>query len=309
MTAATDPTDIVTAAVRADADAIGRRFADAQPFPHVVVDDFLEAGFVEALLAQFPPFERGNAVGDDGRVGGKSTFERIRKLGDAYERLDRAIQSPAFLALVGRLTGIDALIYDPFYLGGGTHENRDGVSLDAHVDFNYHPSERWHRRLNLIVYLNREWESSWGGALELYRDPAANPRPDRVVVPAFNRCVIFETSERSWHGFDRIRLPSARAHLTRRSIALYFYTRERPSDEIAGRHSTIYVQRPLPEHLVAGHVLTDADVAELTTLIATRDDHIRAQYAENARLLQAQDRGFGGKVLYLLKRAYVRFRR
>lgn len=284
-------------------------FAAAVPFPHVVIENFLERDFADELLASFPAFERGNSVGDDGAPGGKSTLDRIRGLGAAYQRLDDAIKSPEFLRAVGELTGIDGLIYDPWYLGGGTHENRNGMALDPHVDFNYHPSERWHRRLNLIVYLNPEWEHEWGGCLELFRDPSADPRPVRSVPPAFNRCVIFETSERSWHAFDPIRLPDDRAHLTRRSIALYFYTKDRPAEETAPRHTTYYVNRQLPAHIDEGHTLSRSDVADIRQLMEQRDAHIRMLYAENTALREAQDRGLTGHLLYLAKRAYVRFRR
>jgi hypothetical protein len=293
----------------ARADAIGRAFTAAAPFPHVVLDDFLEASAAAALLAEFPPFERGNSTGDDGRQGHKSTLERVRSLGTAYARLDDAIKSAEFLATLGRMTGMTGLLYDPFYLGAGTHENRAGAVLDPHVDFNYHPSERWHRRLNLLVYLNPHWEAAWGGSLQLYADPRSDAAPAVSVVPAFNRCVIFETSERSWHAFDRIALPPEEARVTRKSIALYFYSRERPADQIAERHSTMYVPRGLPARLTDGYTLTRDDVAELRTLIATRDAQIDRQQAENTRLLRAQERGFAGQVLYLMKRAYVRFRR
>lgn len=210
---------------------------------------------------------------------------------------------------VGQLTGIDGLIYDPWYLGGGTHENRNGMALDPHVDFNFHPSERWHRRLNLIVYLNPEWEPCWGGCLELFRDPHADARPVRSVAPLFNRCVIFETSERSWHAFDPIRLPPERDGLTRRSIALYFYTRDRPAEETAPRHTTFYVNRQLPVRIDEGRTLSRDDVAEIRQLLELRDAHIRMLYAENTALRRAQDRGLTGHLLYLARRAYVRFRR
>lgn len=299
---------ILDPAVLERPDELQRQFHAASPFPHVVVENFLEPSFAHALLEAFPTFERGNYIGDDGRPGGKSTLDRIRGLGPAYQRLDDAIKSPEFLAFVGRLTGIDGLLYDPWYLGGGTHENRNGMSLDPHVDFNFHPSERWHRRLNLIVYLNPVWEDAWGGCLELFRDPHAEARPERSIGPAFNRCVIFETSERSWHAFDRIRLPDGRDGLTRRSIALYFYTRERPAAEIADRHTTYYVDRQLPERFVEGHTLTRADVAEIRQLLGQRDGRIRNLYAENTSLRKAQDSGLTGHLLYLAKRAYVRFR-
>lgn len=284
-------------------------FRSADPFPHVVIDNFLDDSFARELLAAFPSFERGNYIGDDGKPGAKSTLDKVRSLGPAYERLDDAIKSPGFLEAIGRITGIDGLLYDPWYLGGGTHDNRNGASLDPHVDFNFHPSERWHRRLNLIVYLNPEWDAAWGGNLELFRDPYTQATPTQAVTPVFNRCVIFETSERSWHAFDQIALPARHAELSRRSVALYFYTKDRPEEETADRHTTYYVKRQLPDHLAEGHTLSAADVDVIRGLIAQRDGHIRLLYDENTSLLKAQDKGFGGHLLYLAKRAYVRIRR
>lgn len=297
-------TDVVAAAAE-----LRRSFTEAEPFPHVVIDDFFDRAFALKLVNAFPSFERGNSIGDDGKPGGKSTLDRVSALGADYQRLDASIRSKAFLDFLGEITGIDGLLYDPWYLGGGTHENRDGMSLDPHVDFNFHPSERWHRRLNLIVYLNPEWDEAWGGSLELFADPHLDTRPARSIVPAFNRCVLFETSERSWHAFNRIRLPEARRHLTRRSIALYFYSKDRPAQEVSDRHTTFYVNRPLPERFVEGMTLGAEDVLEVRQLIEARDAHIRRLYAENTELRVAQDRGIAGQLLYLAKRAYVRFRR
>jgi hypothetical protein len=300
---------IINPAALAAVDGQAQAFANAQPFRHIVIDDFLDRAYIDELLRAFPAFERGNYIGDDGRPGGKSTVDSMPRLGPAYRRLDEIIQTPAFLAYIGRITGIDDLLYDPFYLGGGTHENRNGQPLSAHIDFNYHPSERWHRRLNLIVYLNHEWDESWGGLLDLYRDPYADPKPAVSVLPLFNRCVIFETTETSWHGFNQIRLPEDRPDLSRKSIALYFYTKERAVEETAPRHTTHYVNRQLPEHLAAGHTLSEDDVFALRQLIAARDAQMKMLYAENGQLLQAQDKGFGGHVLYLMKRLYMRYRR
>lgn len=300
---------IVSDAVRADTAGWRAAFDAAQPFRHVVIDDFLAPEFAQALLAEFPRFEDGNSVGDDGLPGGKSVLERMAAISPSYRRLDVTIQGREFLDFVSTLTGIPDLLYDPFYLGGGTHENRDGQALQAHIDFNYHPSERWHRRLNLIVYLNEGWRPDWGGNLELFRDPYVDRAPAQRIAPVFNRCVIFETTEHSWHGFDRIQLPPEEAGRSRKSVALYFYSRERPAAETAGKHSTHYVDAQLPERFVEGRVLDAIDVATLHTLIAQRDGQLQRLYAENARLLQAQERGFTGQLLYLLKRVYVRFRR
>jgi len=148
------------------------------------------------------------------------------------------------------------------------------------VDFNYHPITQLHRRLNLIVFLNPEWRLEWGGALELHVNPLLPEEEDRVkaIVPVLNRAVVFETSEISWHGFKRIQLPPGKKHLSRRSIAVYYYTRGRPADETAPEHSTVYVPRPLPENIKAGYSLRQEDVDALRTLMARRDMLIRFLY-------------------------------
>lgn len=286
-----------------------RRFAARDPYRHVVIDGFLAPEFAQRLLAEFPPFERGNARNEAGELGSKSTVEQIRSLGSAYSELDDLIQSPAFLDLVGRITGIDDLLYDPHYFGGGTHENRAGQDLDPHIDFNRHPIEDWHRRLNLIVYLNHEWQDDWGGSLELHRDPRAADNSIKLVTPLFNRCVIFETTESSWHGFSRIAPPETHAHASRRSIALYFYTRDRPREELADTHSTIYVDRPLPDAFKEGMVLSEADMQTLRVLLTRRDHHIQRLYRDltriGAELEQARaalSAGRIGRLRYLLAR-------
>ena len=299
--------------LQAEVPALAAQFARREPFRHVVIDDFLAPDVCAALLAQFPPFERGNARNENGQLGAKSTIERIRGLGPAFSALDDAIQQRAFLDLIGAITGIPQLRYDPWYFGGGTHENRSGQDLDPHVDFNRHPVERWHRRLNLIVYLNREWDDAWGGSLELHSDPrSADDRITRIT-PLYNRAVIFETTEWSWHGFSRIALPAEKAALSRKSIALYFYTAERPAEELAGTHSTIYVDRPLPERIRAGVTLTEDDVQEIRSLLARRDQHNRRLYDEVAALMSQLDQaqsalggGLLGRVGYFARRLLAR---
>lgn len=302
--------------VVARADELCAAFRNAQPFRHVVIDGFFAPGYADALLEQFPPFERGNARAEDGSLGNKSTVERVRELGSAYAQLDDAIQTRPFLDLVGRITGIPELRYDPWYFGGGTHENRDGQDLDAHVDFNRHPVERWHRRLNLIVYLNRRWDDAWGGSLQLHSDPRADDDAVVTLTPLFNRAVIFETTEWSWHGFPPIRLPEAERHLTRKSVALYFYTEDRPAEELADTHSTIYVDRPLPERFAPGYTLAEADVHELRVLLKRRDMHNQRLYGEVTALTRqlenakaALSGGSAGRLGWFLHRALARLRR
>lgn len=297
------------------ADELAARFARRDPFRHVVIDDFFAPAYCARLLAEFPPFERGNARNEAGELGNKSTIEQIRALGSAYTALDDLVQSRPFLDLIGRITAIPDLLYDPWYFGGGTHENRNGQDLDAHVDFNRHPVERWHRRLNLIVYLNPEWHDAWGGSLQLHSDPRAPDDRIETITPLFNRAVIFETTESSWHAFPRIALPPERKDLTRKSIALYFYTTQRPADELADTHSTIYVDLPLPARFEPGRTLSEADVQELRVLLARRDQHNQRLYRDlTAMTRQLEDataalqRGRLGRLRYFARRALAFWR-
>jgi hypothetical protein len=265
---------------RDSADELHRSFAGGQPFRHVVIEHFLDDRFCRDLMDQFPAFDPAHALNERGEAGRKSAIPELTRLGSAFVRFDRMIRSREFLKWMSRVTGIPGLLYDPEYVGGGTHENLNGQELDSHVDFNYHPSRRWHRRLNLIVFLNPEWEPGWGGCLELLRDPWApdDTRAGEIVLPLANRAVIFETNERSWHGFRRIQLPAGKPGVSRRSIAVYFYTQKRPPAETAVAHGTVYVPQPLGGHIQAGHTLRDDDVREIQALLERRDTQIKFLY-------------------------------
>jgi hypothetical protein len=259
-------------------------FLEARPFRHVVVDDFLDSGFCQSLIDEFPPFDPRKAINETGGVGRKAAHADLCALGPACRQFDSLMRDPAFLKQTGDVTGIADLLYDPAYFGGGTHQNLDGQELDIHVDFNFHPTTFQHRRLNLILFLNPEWSESWGGCLELCADPWNPSGADVVrILPLANRAVLFETTERSWHGFSRITLPPEKQQLSRRSIAVYFYTEKRPAEETAPSHATVYIPRPLPTYLQPGHTLTELDRDELENLIERRDDQIRFLYERELR--------------------------
>ena len=275
--------------IAARRDELSREFVAASPFRHTVIDGFLDPALAQQLLEDFPRFEDRYALNEMGEVGGKAVRMNVRELSEAYRKLDAWLQTPDFLGFVSAVTGIPDLLYDADYIGGGTHENRHGQSLDAHVDFNYHPRSKTHRRLNLIVYLNHEWEGDWGGVLELHSDPwnAANNHT-AAVLPLFNRCVIFETTETSWHGFSRIELPPERRALSRKSFAIYLYTRQRPPQETAPPHATIYVPDAMPAQLEPGKILERADVADLQA----RFSRLRTQL----RYLYDREKQFGAQI-------------
>ena len=281
--------ELINPLVRERVDDFRDQFRSAKPFRHVVIDQLLVPEYCRRLVEEFPGFNPQQARDEFGEVGRKAVHENLRELGPNYRRFDRMLQEAKFLGLLGEITGIPRLLYDPHYVGGGTHENLDGQDLDPHVDFNFHPRSNLHRRLNLLLFLNTEWEPDWGGLLELHRNPRLAPEENSIkaIVPIENRCVLFETTEHSWHGFRRIQLPAAKRQLSRRSIAIYFYTRERPPEETAATHSTVYVQRPLPAHIQSGYTLSQRDVDEIRTLIDRRDKQIEYLYERESLLSSA----------------------
>lgn len=256
-------------------DAYRGSFVQAKPFKHISIEEFFAPGLAERLLEEFPSFDKRRAINEGGKVGGKSVHTAIGEISPAYEELYGLISSAPFLEFMSRLSGIPDLILDPEMYGGGTHENLHAQDLDPHIDFNYDESKKLHRRLNLIVYLNKEWNTEWGGAIEIHSNPR-QPDENQITAfePLFNRAVIFETNEISWHGFPKIQLPEEKRHLSRKSISIYLYTKDRPPDEIAPAHSTFYVQRPLPKKFREGYALTAEDVLEVRRLMIRRDQWI-----------------------------------
>ncbi|HEV2332400.1 MAG TPA: 2OG-Fe(II) oxygenase [Gammaproteobacteria bacterium] len=250
-------------------------FQTAKPFRYACIEDFLQPEWAETLLAEFPVFDPGKAMNEFGKVGRKAVRTDMREISDRYREFYDYISSQPFLDAMSAMTGIPDLRFDKQMYGGGTHENLEGQALDAHVDFNYDQERQLHRRINLLIYLNKEWDVSWGGAIQLHSDPRDWDHDEvKTFNCTFNRCVVFETNEHSWHGFERIKLPAEKRGLSRKCISIYLYTRDRPAEEIVPVHGTFYVQRPLPERYKPGLTLSPEHLDELRQLVAQRDDWV-----------------------------------
>ena len=135
----------------------------------------------QQLVDEFPDFRDKDAISENKTVGKKAVVEQVSQIGPAYQQLDQLVQSSDFLSTVSQITGIKHLLYDPHYIGGGTHHCLDEQELDPHVDFTHHPISSHHRRLNLIVYLNHEWQSAWGGNIEFHQNPRLPVHEDQII--------------------------------------------------------------------------------------------------------------------------------
>lgn len=298
---------MIAPGILARSDELRAEYQSAKPFRYLCLDGFLTPDMAERLRVEFPPFDPDRARNEMGEVGGKAVNTDLRNIGPAYREFYDYMRSPAFLDAMSRILGIPDLLFDPAMYGGGTHENLDGQELDPHIDFNYDPVRKLHRRLNLLIYLNEEWDLSWGGGIELHSDPRDWDHDEvKAFNCEFNRGVIFETNEHSWHGFQRIRLPEGKRKLSRKCISVYLYTKHRPKEEIAPPHGTFYVQRPLPKRIVTGRTLTAEDVDEIKRLLIFRDGWIK-QYQKRELQLGRERASIAAYAGTLIRNLWRRF--
>jgi Rps23 Pro-64 3,4-dihydroxylase Tpa1-like proline 4-hydroxylase len=224
--------------LRARAEELRREWSAKQPFRYVVIDDLLPRSFAEEILASYPTPEAG---GWDGTtyIHQRKKLTQTSNFAPPIARFFALTAAGEFRRLVSDICGIPDLLDDPELLGGGLHQTMRGGFLDVHVDYNFHPRTKLHRRLNLLLYLNKDWRPEYQGHLELW-DMGSNRRLESIA-PVFNRGVIFETNEVSYHGHPQpLNTPPG---VTRKSLAIYYYT-ERRDDEAASapEHNTLYRQ-------------------------------------------------------------------
>lgn len=234
-----DPADALVSLPhwQAEVPTLAERYARADPFPHIVLEDVLAPEIFAAALGEFP------AVDSPGWLDYRHVNEfkwgntHPETWGPTLQATARALMSPPFVEFLEQLTGITALLPDRSMDGGGLHQTLPGGHLNVHADFTAHHSiPSWRRRVNVLLYLNERWDESWGGELELWsRDM---DRKVVTVAPTANRMLVFSTDETSFHGHpDALRSPAGTA---RQSLALYYFTR----DEHVVARSTNYRPRP-----------------------------------------------------------------
>jgi len=231
------------------ADRHADEYRQAHPFPHVVLDDVLPAEVLDRILEEFPDPDGipWRLFTDQGHTL-KLATDRLELMGPFTRHLLNEFNASVMIDFLERLTGIDGLVPDPHLAGGGLHQIEPGGFLDVHADFNVYERLRLDRRLNLLLYLNRDWPEAYGGHLELW--PRDMSGCARRVLPVFNRMVVFSTSDISFHGHpEPLACPQGR---TRKSLAVYYYSNGRPAAEASATHSTLYQQPGVaPEPVLA----------------------------------------------------------
>jgi len=223
------------------------KYVSAKPFPYIALDNFLPNHFLDKIIEEFPSPEtklewRNNlAKMDDGKIAqvNKLGFSDETQLKPTLRQLLWEFNSLKFLIFLEKLTGINNLISDPHFLGGGIHQSLPGAILRVHADFSKHPFWNLDRRLNVLLFLNKDWKDEFGGDIELWSSDMQNC--EKKISPIANRLVVFNTFEKSFHGHPYpLKCPEG---MTRKSVATYYYTNGRPSNEDMN-HSTLWQSLP-----------------------------------------------------------------
>jgi hypothetical protein len=209
-------------------------YTTAQPFPHIVLDNFFHPHVLKKVLQHFPAYDdMGGTKFHNHREKKSATGANIHeKVHPFIMEVLKSLNSPFMVNIVEKLTGIKGLLPDYTYYGGGLHQINPGGHLDVHLDFNSFNSPllgRVDRRVNLLLYLNEKWLDEYHGHIDLY---TTDKQKVKSVLPVFNRMVIFTTSSTSWHGHPTpLACPEG---MSRKSIALYYYTKSRGNVDFEG---------------------------------------------------------------------------
>lgn len=238
-----------------DRDALRRQYQAARPVPWFCIDNFLEPDFAESVYRSFPSFEEAaksgrmfSAVNERGKV----QITDSSKFPPPVLQLSRALNDPWFLSLLEYVTGTPNLLADEQFVGGGIHETGPRGLLDVHLDFDFIPERQLFRRFNILVYFNKDWKKDWGGQFELWNGDVT--KLEHSFEPVFNRCLLFETNDRSWHGVNAVQCPQGQS---RKSFAAYYYTKEAPPWFDGEHHSTLFKARP--DEVLKAKVLMPAE--------------------------------------------------
>lgn len=220
-------------------------FNNNTPIRHIVIDNFLQPEIAKEIIHHFPGMDTMNThyKGINEKKAEHSDFSDLHP---AFETVRRTLATKEFTEWLSSITEIPSLQSVSDRLGYGLHQGANNSFLDVHVDYNIHPIEKLYRKLNLILFFNPQWEDSWGGHLELWDKDVK--KCIQKISPVFNRCVIFECSPISYHGYKKIIVPEG---VTRKSYYQYFFTSIPPNTSY---HDTIF--KPIPETSITKRTLT-----------------------------------------------------
>ena len=196
-----------------------------EPFDHWIIDDFFPPDKAQRITENFHAYDDERWYFYENAIENKKTLQNwLRFPPEIYQTL-QDLCSNDFIETIKSMTGIKNLYPDYGLHGGGLHMHGRGGNLNIHKDYSIHPRLKLQRKLNLIVYMSDDWDPTWGGGLELWSNNPKTNRPKelvKTVEPKFNRAILFDTTQNSWHGLPKpLTCPEGKY---RKSLAVYYLT-------------------------------------------------------------------------------------
>ena len=206
------------------------------PFPNISFQHFFNPEKLDEVLTEFPDLSQGAGIKFDNPNEIKLATRGEHRFGPKTRAFMHYLNSQPFLEFLQELTNIEeTLLPDPYFEGGGMHESKAGGLLKVHADFNKHRRSGLDRRLNVLIYLNKDWKDSYGGHFELWNRDMT--KCVKRLRPDYNTLAMFSTTDFSYHGLpDPITCPPDRS---RRSLALYYFSNGRPAEELTARGASL----------------------------------------------------------------------
>ena len=215
-----------------------RNFKSSKPFNHCIVENFFKTEVAKKLENEFPDFNSNIWHIYDNKLEDKKVCNDWNSFPEMTYKVFSYLNSTNFIDILDKKSLQDKLYADPGLHGGGWHIHSKGGKLNVHLDYSLHPKMDLQRKLNIIIYLNSRWKTNWGGSLGLY-DNKSDQHPGQLISaiePRFNRAVIFDTSQNSWHGLpQKICCPE---NEYRKSLAIYYLCK--PQQGISDRGKALF---------------------------------------------------------------------
>lgn len=203
----------------ADVERLREQFESAQPFPHLVLDGFFDSTVMNGLLADLPPLSEEQWVHQEFDCMVKWSLRSAVELETHAFQFVACLHSAGFLYFLSEITGVKALLPDPYLGGAGYHLVPEGGKFDVHVDrsTDFHCGLR--RRLALVTFINKDWDPAWGGQLELWNEDGTACM--KVIEPFWGRVVLMEIGDKNYHAVRQLKTGSG---VYRKSFMTYFHT-------------------------------------------------------------------------------------
>jgi hypothetical protein len=222
---------------------LSKSFLNSKPFNHVVIDNFFNKDFAMKVHESMPDYSEADF--------NYNNVAEKKKLSDNWHKFPKSVYTAVFslvsikfVSSIRELTQQKELEADYGLHGGGVHMHKRGDYLNVHLDYDIHPKISMKRKLNIIIYMTPEWEESWGGHIELWSHNNETQQPKdciQKIAPIFNRAIIFDTTQNSWHGVGVSQPLSPPVGIFRKSLAVYYVI---PTNSVIGRNRALFMPRP-----------------------------------------------------------------